>query len=170
MEPNPYQSPVHAHYLPSNRSTLLLPALGCIIVGLLATVPTVGHFLSSVLHYSDSISWAGSPGTWRCFWAGCSGVPFAVLAFAMAGSMLKRSRKSLIVAGIIFWIVFSPLWLFVVVVDPDKSADHSDLFFQITGGFGTLGLVAFAGYGLWRWSNRTDETQPHKSTNTASRV
>jgi len=77
----------------------------------------------------------------------------------MAWSMLQRNHKSLIVAGIIFWLLFSPLWMLVVFVDPDPSARRSDFVCPIFGAFSTVALVAFAGYGLWKWSRLPVETQ-----------
>ena len=84
-------------------------------------------------------------------------MPFAVTAFAMALSMLQRKRKAMVVAGATFWIALSPLWIIVVFVAPDPS--NSSPVIPFVGVFSVVMLVAFAGYGLLKWSSHAVETQ-----------
>ena len=103
MQPNPYQSPAGAP--PSAPNLLRLPAFGCIILGILAIVPSlfllagfgyllVVEYLSPYGVSSDNLQIARMAIT-----DGVLGVTFALAAFVMARAMFTRKYRWLIVLG-----------------------------------------------------------------------
>src|SRR5436190_23837971 len=99
MQPNPYQSPAGAP--PSAPNPLRLPAFGCIILGVLAIVPSL--FLLAEFGYRLTIEYLTPHGINKDDLEnatdGILGVVFSTAAFVMAGCMFIRKYRWLIVAG-----------------------------------------------------------------------
>ena len=99
MQPNPYQSPAEASL--SAPNPLRLPAFGCIILGVLAIVPSI--FLLAEFGYRLTVEYLSPHGIIKDdldnATDGILGVVFSVAAFVMAGCMFIRKHRWLIDLG-----------------------------------------------------------------------
>ena len=99
MQPNPYQSPAEAS--PSAPNPLRLPAIGCIVLGMLFLFPSLfliaefGYRLTFEHHSPRGISKDGL----ELATDGILGLVFSLAAFVMAGFLFIRKYRWLIVAG-----------------------------------------------------------------------
>jgi hypothetical protein len=104
MEPNPYESPAITLSPPKIPNLLLLPAIGCILLGIIAFLPSVrliteGAWYLVVSYLTKSVRGEAEKGAWELVRVGAAGMGFTVSAFLVAWCLLRRRHKWLIVAG-----------------------------------------------------------------------
>ena len=104
MEPNPYQSPAAAPSLPRVPNLLLLPAIGCTLLGIIAFLPsalyiTEGAWYLAVSYLTTGIRGAAEKDAWELVRDGAIGMAFTVAAFGIAWCLMRRRHKWLIITG-----------------------------------------------------------------------
>ena len=105
MEPNPYESPVATPSLPKIPNLLLLPAIGCIFLGIIAFLPSARFITEGAWYLTyryltfPGLPMEGDKEAWELVRVGATGMGFTVSALGVAWCLLRRRHKWLIIAG-----------------------------------------------------------------------